>query len=404
MIIHTPLVTRETHKEKHFLRCHACARACAIAEGMRGVCGIRINRDRMLDLEAYGKPGAVAVDPVEKKPLYHFMPGTRVLSLGTYGCNFFCKFCQNWQLSQAYRLGLPRETYDLPPEAVIRLARETESQGIAYTYNEPVTWIEYAHDSSLLAQPEYYTVFVSSGYETLQAWVYMHGLLDAANIDLKAFSEEFYRDIVTARLHPVLESIQHAKELGFWIELTTLIIPGYNDSEDELRRLARFIARLDPFIPWHVTRFHPDYQMMHVPPTPLERLKRAYEIGREEGLKYVYIGNIRTEENHTYCHACGVKLVHREGFATLVTDHFDLAEGKCKACGARIPGVWNPAQLKAHRKQKAEALSAFLRTLPEEKRGEMERILKESEKPAGEGVSSQEHEKNGEEREEGKGE
>jgi Pyruvate-formate lyase-activating enzyme len=283
----------EKRKENKVL-CKACNQRCILGVGEYGKCGIRKNENGDLYLTAYGLAAAFNTDPIEKKPLFHFFPGTEILSVGTVGCNFSCKFCQNFEISQ-----YPQEhNYEvfgttLMPETIVNIAKTRKIPSIAFTYNEPVVVFEYAYDTFKLAkQNGIKTVFVSSGYETKEAIDTIKPYLDAANIDLKAFTDRFYREICGARLKPVLDAIEYTYKQGIWIEITTLIIPGENDSKEELRDIARFIASIDKNIPWHVSRFYPMYKMLDRPPTPIEKLKEAYEIGKEEGLNYVYVGNV----------------------------------------------------------------------------------------------------------------
>ncbi|NPA22161.1 MAG: AmmeMemoRadiSam system radical SAM enzyme [Candidatus Micrarchaeota archaeon] len=337
MIVETSLIEKINDK---LIRCKACARRCVIPEGKTGVCGVRKNVGGKLDLIVYGKPAAINVDPIEKKPLYHFLPGTTAFSLGTYGCNFFCEFCQNWELSQAFRLGLDTSRYyELPPEKAVELALAYGSASIAYTYNEPIIWVEYARDIGILAREKgLKNVFVSSGYETKEAWEgELSKFLDAANIDLKAFSDEFYKKYVKASLDPVLESIKEAKRLGYWVEITTLIIPTLNDSEDEIRAAAQFLKSVDPEMPWHLTAFHPDYKLTHLPPTRRETLERLWKIAKEEGMQYVYIGNVDSPYQNTVCPKCGEVLIERDWYNVRVKG---LKDGKCIKCGYEIKGVW----------------------------------------------------------------
>lgn len=341
MIVESELVERV---KGNTLRCHACSWRCVIPDGKRGLCGPRINRRGKLDLIVYGKPAAIQIDPVEKKPLFHFLPGERAFSIGTYGCNFQCQFCQNWTLSQAYRENLDTSfSYDLPPEKAVELAKAYSAKIIAYTYNEPIIFYEYARDIGKLAKREgLYNVFVTSGFETEEAWNYLSSFLDAVNIDLKAFSDEFYRKYTKTRLEPVLDSIKKAKALGLWVEVTTLLIPGLNDSEEEIREAARFLRDIDREMPWHFTAFHPDYKLTDIMPTPAETLLKAREIALEEGMRYVYIGNIPTEYESTYCPGCSTLLIKRYIYKVEVTENFDLKKGQCLVCNKKIPGVWNP--------------------------------------------------------------
>ncbi|AFV75151.1 pyruvate-formate lyase-activating enzyme [Thermus oshimai JL-2] len=331
---------------KGFVQCRACAHYCAIPQGGAGKCGVRRNLGGRLYLATYGKAAALHVDPVEKKPLFHFHPGEGILSLGTVGCNLFCAFCQNWTISQfrdfpfgeggagAY-LG-----EDFPPERVVAAAEALGVRLLAFTYNEPAVFIEYARDTALLAKERgMKTVFVTSGFETKEAWAYIRPYLDAANVDLKGFREAFYREICGARLKPVLESLEHLVAQGVWVEVTTLLLEGYNTEEGELRAMARFLKGLSPEIPWHLTAAHPDYRMPHLTPTRRETLLKAYEIAKEEGMRFVYLGNILDEErSSTRCPDCGRLLLKRRGYRVeaLWTD-----PGVCPGCGRRIPGVWS---------------------------------------------------------------
>ncbi len=273
----------------NIVQCQACAHYCVIKEGNTGVCGVRKNIGGELFLLVYGKPVAVHVDPIEKKPLYHFMPGTKILSLGTFGCNFRCDFCQNADLSQTYVDG----TQNISPEQIVELALKYKTPSIAYTYNEPAIFVEYAHDIMKLAREKgLKNVYVSNGFESKEAMEYIGPYLDAINIDLKSFSDDFYRKTCGGRLQPVLDTIKRVKEKNIWQEITTLIIPGENDSEKELKQIAEFIASVDKNIPWHLSRFHPDYKMTDKNITSYQSLVRAREIGHEAGLKNVYLGNV----------------------------------------------------------------------------------------------------------------
>lgn len=316
--------------ENSKLRCLVCHQKCLIAERKRGICGVRENQNGELKLLVYGKVIAKHIDPIEKKPLYHFLPGTEIYSIGTVGCNFHCGFCQNWQVSQEKQiLG-----QSLSPEEVKREAVAYPS--IAYTYNEPTIFIEYARDIAKLTKAKKH-VFVSNGYFSDEALEEMK-FVDAINIDLKSFSDEFYRRNCCAHLQPVLDNIKKCHEKGIWMEVTTLLIPGENDSEEELRQMARFIASIDKNIPWHLSAFHPDYKMLNKQSTTFALLKIAYALAKEEGLHYVYIGNVMSDEySNTYCPKCKEVLIKRAGFAVKV---IGMEKGKCKYCGAEIKGVW----------------------------------------------------------------
>ncbi len=338
MIVRWPLVQK---LDNGYLRCRACERRCVIPPGKTGVCGVRKNVDGKLDLIVYGKPAALGIDPIEKKPLFHFLPNTAAYSIGTYGCNLMCQFCQNWELSQAYRERLDTSFhYDLPPKRVVSEALGWGCKSVAYTYNEPIIFYEYMRDTARLAKKAgLKNLLISSGYETKEAWKHLSQFIDAANIDLKFFDDKKYARYSKIHLEPVLESIKEAKKRGIWVEVTTLIIPGLNDSEEELRATAQFLASVDKDIPWHVTAFHPAYKMMDKPITPVETLLKAREIGKEEGLNFVYVGNVLTPYESTYCPKCGTLLIKREGFV-VKNLNLDVKTGTCRKCRAKIKGVW----------------------------------------------------------------
>lgn len=337
------------------VRCTACRQSCTIPDGQTGLCGVRLNRDGRLYLLVYGKTASAGIDPIEKKPLFHFLPGTPIFSIGTVGCNFGCLFCQNWTISQVtreLRLKLMREKklelmeakvdefgYALSPQTIVESCVEKQIPSIAYTYNEPAVFFEYAYDTSKLAHEKGIKgVFVSNGYESEEALRKVKPYLEAMNIDLKSFSDDFYRKICQARLEPVLETIKLAHKLGIWVELTTLVIPGKNDSDDELRQIAEFISGLDKDMPWHLSGFYPCHKMLDVPSTGRNSLEKAYDIGKGAGLRYVYVGNmIDVERSSTYCPKCGALLIRRLGFSA---DVEQFKAGKCTKCGMKIPGVW----------------------------------------------------------------
>lgn len=320
------------------VKCLACNHKCGIVEGKRGICGVRENKEGELYLLVYGKAAVFHVDPIEKKPLYHFLPGSEVASVGTVGCNFSCKFCQNWEISQLVKTQDVELGEDLEPSKIVDIAVKRKIPSIAYTYNEPAIFVEYAYDTMRLAKKKgIKNVFVSSGYESDESLKLIKPYLDGINIDLKSFSEEFYRKICGARLKPVLDTIKKIHELGVWLEITTLVIPGKNDSDSELRKIAGFISRIDKNIPWHVSAFYPMYKMLDVPATSHEKLIKAYDIGKKY-LNYVYVGNVRDEErSNTYCSKCNELLIKREGYFTTVEN---LKDGKCGSCGEKIKGVW----------------------------------------------------------------
>jgi pyruvate formate lyase activating enzyme len=279
------------------------------------------------------------IDPIEKKPLFHFLPGSLSYSVATPGCNFRCKHCQNADISQ-----LPQDRGGMvpgepvSPAEIVEAALRHHCASISYTYTEPTIFFELAYDTAKLARKAgLKNVFVTNGYITSDALREISPFLDAANIDLKGFTDDFYKKICGARLQPVLDSIHLYKELGIWIEITTLVIPGHNDSENELRQIARFIRSVGEGVPWHVSRFHPTYKLIDQPRTPLETLKRARQIGIDEGLRYVYEGNIPGEGEETLCWSCGKPLVKRYGFSV---EENHVKDGKCGYCGAKMDGVW----------------------------------------------------------------
>ncbi len=328
--------------KKDYVQCLECEHYCAIPPGGKGRCGVKRNIGGKLMLVVYGRPVAVHVDPVEKKPLFHFLPGGSVFSIGTFGCNFTCKFCQNWEISQVRDFDDQRDYIgeDWPPEKIVDYCRRRSIPMIAYTYNEPIVFFEYAYDTAKLAhQYGIRNIFVSSGFETEQAIDMIEPYLDAANIDLKSFSDRFYREISGARLKPVLRNIEYmVKKTRIWVEVTTLFIPGLNDSPEEMRDIAQFLVGISPDLPWHVSAFYPTYLMTDRPPTPPETLLRAYEIGKEAGLHYVYVGNILSPEHEaTYCPHCGAPVIKRFGYHTQVLWR---EPGVCPVCGHRLAGVW----------------------------------------------------------------
>ena len=320
------------------VQCHLCAHRCLIKNHKRGICGVRENQEGSLQSLVYARAIARHVDPVEKKPLFHFLPGTRTYSIATVGCNFRCLFCQNADISQ-----MPRETKrimgtEFSPEQVVLSARESSCRSISYTYTEPTIFFEYAYETAKLARAsDMKNIFVTNGYMTPEALDVIQPYLDAANVDLKAFSNDFYKEQCGAKLKPVLESLKKLKSMGVWLEVTTLIIPGLNDSDGELADIANYIAELGPETPWHVSRFHPTYMLTNVPSTPVATLKRARDIGMEAGLHYVYTGNVPGNQGEkTFCHHCGRLLIDRVGFATGV---YAIEKGRCPDCQTPVVGV-----------------------------------------------------------------
>jgi len=326
------------------VQCHLCAQRCVIPPERTGICRVRQNVRGTLYSLVYGRLIAQAVDPIEKKPLFHYLPGTTSLSIATPGCNLRCSFCQNADISQRPGLLGYVDGRDTPPGAVVEAAQRHGCASISYTYTEPTIFFEYARDVGELAhRVGLANVFVTNGFmspEMLDLAVPAEGkpLIDAANVDLKSFRDEFYRKECGARLQPVLDSLRILWQRGVWVEVTTLVIPGRNDGEEELRDAARFIAQeMSVDTPWHVSRFHPAWHLADVPPTPAVTLGRAREIGLEEGLRYVYLGNVPGSEGEsTYCPQCGERVIGRRGFQVTQTR---LHEGHCAQCGAEIAGV-----------------------------------------------------------------
>jgi len=342
--------------------CTLCALYCKIASGRRGACGVRVNVDQTLYTLVYDKVVARHIDPIEKKPLFHFLPGSHSYSIATVGCNFRCLHCQNYEISQQPKVKtLPvRESggddpeilclslrdlearipgEHVTPEEIVAAAQRSGCRSIAYTYTEPTIFFELAYDTARLAAAEgIANVFVTNGYITGEALAAIAPYLDAANIDLKSYNDAAHKRMTGARLQPVLESIRAYKRLGIWVEVTTLIIPGHNDSEAELRQIAEFICGVGADIPWHVTQFYPAYRLLDRERTPPATLRRARRIGYEAGLRYVYEGNVPGEGGeNSYCHACHALLVQRWN-CSLLENH--IRNQCCPACAALIPGVW----------------------------------------------------------------
>jgi len=322
------------------VRCRLCGHECLIAPGASGICKVRRNVDGRLVSLSYDALVAVHIDPIEKKPLFHFLPGTLSLSVAAAGCNFQCAFCQNWQISQAPRTGQVVGGQRVPPEELVAGAARQGCASISYTYTEPTIFFELAYDTARLARAKGIgNCFVSNGFMTPQAVETIAPYLDAINVDLKAFRDETYREVMKARLGPVLTCLKALTAAGIWVEVTTLVVPGMNDSDAELRDIAGFIAgQLGPDVPWHVSRFHGDYKMPGSAATPIATLHRAVQIGREAGLRYIYSGNVPGDDNEsTRCPHCRAMLIRRRGFSIAANR---LAGGKCPDCGAEIAGRW----------------------------------------------------------------
>jgi len=322
------------------VQCNLCRHRCKIKSGKSGICAVRQNRSGELTSLVFGRVIARNVDPVEKKPLFHFYPGSLSYSIATVGCNFSCKFCQNADIAQ-----LPKDYggrimgKQVAPAEIVAAAIQSRCQSIAYTYTEPTVYFEFAYEVAKLAhQKGISNLFVTNGYMTEEALDIIDPYLDAANVDLKAFNDEFYRSYCGARLAGVKQSLVSMKKRGIFVEVTTLLIPGLNDDPDELKQLADFVASdLGIDTPWHISRFHPTYKLTDRPPTPVQTLKTAHEIGLEAGLRYVYTGNVPGEASEkTFCYDCGKVLIDRWGFNV---SNYAIVHGKCKFCGAVIDGV-----------------------------------------------------------------
>ncbi|MCI0468457.1 MAG: AmmeMemoRadiSam system radical SAM enzyme [Nitrospirae bacterium] len=319
------------------VKCHLCSHRCPISPGKRGLCGVRENRDGILYTLVYGRIIARHIDPIEKKPLFHFYPGSTSYSIATVGCNFKCLHCQNFDISQYPKKHAQIHGEAMTPEQVVNEAEKAGCKSISYTYTEPTIFFEFAYDCARLAHERgIKNVFVTNGYASPEAVRLIAPYLDAANIDLKG-DDNFYKKICGARSQPVLDTIKLMKELGVWVEVTTLIMPDYNDSEDFLRWTAEFIKSIDPAMPWHVTQFYPTYKLNDKPRTALKTLRMARDIGVRTGLKYVYEGNVPGEGGeNTHCPICKELLIERLGFAFISVK---IKDAKCFNCGAEIDGV-----------------------------------------------------------------
>ncbi|MGC4116500.1 MAG: AmmeMemoRadiSam system radical SAM enzyme [Myxococcales bacterium] len=328
------------HLEKGRVVCTACPRRCTLSEGQNGFCYVRKNEGGKLVSLAWGRPSAVAVDPIEKKPLFHFLPGSTVLSLGTAGCNLGCRFCQNWDLSRA-KAG-QRESMDLPPIKIAELADEEGCASVAFTYNDPAVFVEYATDAAIACHERgIATVAVTAGYFGKQAREDFFAHVDATNIDLKGFTDDFYWKLAQGHLAPVLETIEWCVKKGVWVELTTLLIPGHNDDEAQLRAESKWIVeKLGRDVPVHFSAFHPSFRMMDVASTPPQTLRRARAVARDAGIRYVYTGNVTDPEGEaTRCHACGAALIERDRFA--IRKNLLVGSNRCPKCEVAIPGVFD---------------------------------------------------------------
>lgn len=324
--------------EKGLIRCLLCAQGCFIRVGKRGRCRTRVNVNGELKSLVYGRPVAIHTDPIEKKPFYHYLPGAAAFSLATVGCPLSCRFCQNWEISQAAPEDHPVPY--TPPDAIVRMAQKNKAPVIAFTYNEPTVFTEYMVDIAREAKKRgIRSVLVTCGFMNEAPLAELCSCLDAIKVDLKGFSEDFYREVCGAELNPVLKTIKYIGKRKIHLEIVNLVVPTLNDSEEMLRKLADWLYReVGPDVPLHFTRFHPDYRLLNLPPTPVEVLERAREIAMERGLRYVYVGNVPDHPgNSTYCPKCGKMVISRTGF---FVKKINLKNGKCAFCNSKIAGVW----------------------------------------------------------------
>ena len=341
------------------VQCDLCPRFCKLHEGQRGLCFIRANQDNRIVMTSYGLSSGYCIDPIEKKPLNHFLPGTPVLSFGTAGCNLACKFCQNWDISKSRELQTLADSAS--PELIARAAQELGCRSVAYTYNDPVIFHEYAIDvAKACHEVGVKSVSVSAGYVCPEPRAEFYQHMDAANIDLKAFDEDFYHKLTGAHLQPVLETLQYLyHETDVWLETTTLLIPGKNDSDKELEEMTQWVVEnLGPDMPMHFSAFHPDYKMMDIPSTPKETLIRAREIAMKNGVRYAYTGNVHNQAgDSTYCHHCGTTLIGRDWYE-LSEWNLD-AQGHCTSCGTACAGVFEQEPGHWGRRQQPVHLADF---------------------------------------------
>jgi len=325
------------YKDEKTITCLLCQHYCTLKKGKTGICGININHNGKLKNLTYAHPSALNLDPIEKKPLYHFLPSSLSLSIGTVGCNFRCPFCQNHTISQTSHVN--EKTY-YPPEAVVELALSNGAKSISYTYNEPTIWYPYAKDIGVLAKKAgLKNVFVTSGYESQEVLEDMQSWVDGVNVDLKSFSKKYYKEVLKTSLKGVLATLKKLSKTTIHTEVTTLIIPGVNDTKEELSSMAEFIAtKMDKSIPWHLSAFYPSFKMQETSPTPIAKLFEAQKIGKDAGLEYVYLGNVAYDSS-TYCPKCEALLIQRERYSSKIVD-LDMQKFTCKSCGYHIKGVW----------------------------------------------------------------
>lgn len=330
-----------TPQPKKAVTCQLCAHRCTIADGKTGICRVRQNRGGVLYSLVYDRVIATHVDPIEKKPMYHVLPGSYSYSLATVGCNFQCRHCQNADISQQPRDDPGHISGNaIAPEQLVEDALRSDCASMAYTYTEPTIYFELAYDTARLAhQHQLKNIFVTNGYMTHEALDMISPYLDAANVDLKGFDDAKYRSVCGARLEPVQDAIRYMKALNIWVEVTTLIIPDYNDTERELTSMAEWLVSVDPAMPWHVSAFYPRYRMTDRPPTAADAIFRAVELGKQAGLQHVYSGNVQGgNSEHTWCPHCGTCLIRRAGF--MIVEH-RIHKGVCPECATPVPGIWN---------------------------------------------------------------
>ena len=323
------------------IQCDVCPRACKLSEGQRGMCFVRMRQDDQIVLTTYGRSSGFCVDPIEKKPLNHFLPGTPILSFGTAGCNLACRYCQNWDISKSREIDTLADAAS--PETIARAAHELGCRSVAFTYNDPVIFLEYAIDVAQACHEKgIKAVAVTAGYICDEPRAEFYRYMDAANVDLKGFTEEFYKKLCVGQLQPVLDTLMYLKhETDVWFEITNLIIPGQNDSDQELEKMTQWVVEnLGPDVPMHFTAFHPDYKMMDIPPTPPTTLTRARDIAVKNGVRYAYTGNVHDERGgSTYCHGCGAKVIGRDWY--VMTDWQLTDDGRCRQCLTLCAGFFD---------------------------------------------------------------
>jgi pyruvate formate lyase activating enzyme len=329
------------HVEEGRVQCDVCPRLCKLQEGQRGMCFVRACENSQIVLTTYGRSSGFCVDPIEKKPLNHYLPGTPILSFGTAGCNLSCKFCQNWDISKSREVDTLADAAS--PETIARAAQQLGCRSVAFTYNDPVIFMEYAIDvAQACHELGIKAVAVTAGYMCDEPRRELYKYMDAANVDLKAFTEQFYKQITIGHLQPVLDTLTYLKhETNVWFEITTLLIPGENDSEKEIEELTQWVmTHLGPDVPLHFTAFHPDFKMLDKPPTPASTLTMARRIAVKNGIRYAYTGNVHDEEGgSTYCHQCGSKLIGRDWYVMTAWHLTD--DGRCTVCGTACVGVFD---------------------------------------------------------------